>query len=99
MALKKSAAKKSQKNHSMEIGKAYYIRTVTFHHIGRLIAVTDTDFLLDDASWVADSGRFAQALKTGSLEDVEPFPGRAIVGRGGLIDAAEWVHPLPREVK
>jgi len=84
---------------SYQIGKCYLIRTVTMTELGRLVRVTDTDFVLEDASWVADTGRFAAALKDGTLSEIEPFPNEAIVSRGAIVDGAEWVHPLPRQAK
>ncbi len=83
-----------------EIGKNYFIRTVTMHHTGRLVAVTQQELVLEDAAWIADSGRFSDALAdTDNLKEVEPFPtGRVIIGRGAVIDAA-GIGKLPREKK
>lgn len=79
------------------IGKNYLIRTVTMIDTGRLVAVTPGELVLEDAAWIADTGRFADALKTGKLNEVEPFPeGQVIIGRGSIIDATIWVHDLPR---
>ena len=61
------------KNHSFDVGKSYLIRSVTMYYTGRLASVTDTDLVLEDAAWIADTGRFATALKTGELNEVEPF--------------------------
>ena len=82
-----------------EIGKAYLIRTVTMADLGRLVAITDTDFVLEDASWIADTGRFSEALRSGTLSEVEPFPDRVIISRAAIVDGAEWPHPLPRTAK
>ena len=81
------------------IGRRYIIRTVTMTLTGRLTAVTAMELVLEDAAWVADTGRWSAALSTGVLEEVEPFPSghSVIVGRGALVDATEWQHPLPRE--
>jgi hypothetical protein len=38
------------------LGRLYFIRTVTFYYIGRLIAVTPLELVLDQCSWVADTG-------------------------------------------
>lgn len=92
-------APKKPKTHSLEVGKAYFIRTVTMHYTGRIIAVTATDIVLEDAAWIADSGRFSDALTKGTLNEIEPFPGKVVVGRGGFIDAAPWEHDLPRKQK
>ena len=83
-----------------EIGKAYFIRTVTMAQVGRLVDVTDHEILLSCASWVADTGRFHTALKTGEFSEVEPFPhGVVAVGRGSIIDACEFRHTLPTTQK
>ena len=81
------------------IGKAYLIRTVTMVQTGRLVAVTLQELVLEDAAWIADTGRFADALKTGKFNEVEPFPdGQVIVGRGAVIDAVQ-IQVTPREQK
>ena len=83
-----------------EVGKYYLIRTVTMIDTGKLIAVTDKELVLEEAAWIADTGRFADAL-TGSKEfnEVEPFPnGKVIIGRGAIIDAVQITN-LPREQK
>lgn len=82
------------------VGKAVFVRTVTHHHTGRLYSF-DADWLvLDDAAWIADDGRFADALAKGTLNEVEPFPdGTVLVSRGSVIDLCEWRHPLPRTQK
>lgn len=84
-----------------EIGKNYFLRTVTHHHTGRLVAVTKEELVLEDAAWIAWDGRFATMFKSGEPDEVEPFPdgARVIIGRGSLIDAVLWGHPLPRAQK
>ena len=82
-----------------KIGQAYMIRTVTMTLTGRLTNVGVAELELTDAAWIADTGRFSNALATGELSEVEPMPGIVIVGRGSIVDACEWSHPLPRTVK
>lgn len=88
-------------SHPYKVGKNYFIRTVTHYLTGKLIKVTAKELVLEDAAWIADSGRFMQFLRDGKLNEVEPFADKAevIVGRGALIDCVEWVHALPREQK
>lgn len=86
-------------SHSFEVGKAYLIRTVTLYYTGRIERITDSDLFLADAAWIADTGRFSEALKNGTLNEVEPFRCGVIVPRGGIIDATRWEHALPRDVK
>ena len=84
------AAVAPEVKHPFAIGKNYFIRTVTHHHTGRLVEVTPTELVLEDAAWIADSGRFSDALKNSKFDEVEPFPsGRVIIGRSALIDAVE----------
>ena len=81
------------------IGKNYLIRTVTMIQTGRLVAVTQQELVLEDAAWIADTGRFADALRTGKFNEVEPFPdGHVIVGRGAIVDAIQ-ISVTPREQK
>ena len=82
-----------------EIGKVYLIRTVTMIDTGRLVAVTDQEIVLEDAAWIADTGRFSDALKSVAFKEVEPFPdGRVIIGRGAVIDAVQ-IKEAPRSQK
>lgn len=88
-------------SHPYEVNKNYFIRTVTHHLTGKLVKVTSKELVLEQAAWIADDGRFYDALKTGKLNEVEPFPQdvQVIVGRGALIDAVIWKHALPAEQK
>jgi hypothetical protein len=89
-------------DHPYKIGEIYLIRTVTMIQCGRLKRVGAHELVLESASWIPDTGRFADALKDPhSLSEVEPFPdGDVIVGRGAVIDATipAW-SCLPREQK
>ena len=76
-----------------EIGKKYFIRTVTMHLSGELTNVTSQELVLKDAAWIADSGRFAEAVKDiSNANEVEPFCKPVIVGRGSIVDATEIPH-------
>ncbi len=82
-----------------EIGSVYLIRTVTMIDTGRLVAVTEQELVLEDAAWIADTGRFSDSLKKAEFVEVEPFPdGRVIVGRGSVIDAVK-ISIAPRSQK
>lgn len=82
-------------DHRFKIGESYLIRTVTMILVGRVEWVGDKEIELSSASWVADTGRFYDALKSGKLNEVEPFTNNILVGRGSLIDATVWTHKLP----
>jgi hypothetical protein len=86
--------------HPYEVGKNYFIRTVTYHLTGKLVDVGAQELVLDSAAWIADDGRFAEAMRTGNFSEVEPFPeGRLVVGRGSVIDAYVIPFALPRATK
>ncbi len=57
-----------------QIGKIYLIRTVTMTDTGRLVAVTPTELVLEEAAWIADTARFSQAIEKAEFGEVEPFP-------------------------
>ena len=77
------------------VGRKYFIRTVTMHHVGELVSFNDKELVLKDASWVADSGRFSSALKTGNLDETEAFVNDVLVNRDAIVDATVWDHDLP----
>jgi len=80
--------------------KTVIIRTVTYHYVGRVKRVSKDGFLvLEDCSWVADSGRWNSALVNGTLDEVEPMPGLVGINIASIIDISEWNHALPKEVK
>jgi hypothetical protein len=89
-----------ESKHPFNIGANYFIRTVTYHHTGKLVQVTATELVLENAAWIADDGRLTDALKTGNFSEVEMFPSGAkvIVGRGSLIDALE-ISTIPTSQK
>lgn len=83
-----------------EIGKNMFIRTVTHHLTGRLVAVGPQELVLEDAAWIADDGRLADAMISGDFAEVEPYPpGHHIVGRASIIDARTVPFALPRSQK
>jgi hypothetical protein len=96
----KPASKSKGNGFPVAIGENILVRTVTMIQVGRLVAVGEHELTLEDAAWVADTGRFATMLATGKAEEVEPFPdGICFVGRGAIVDGCPWRHPLLRETK
>lgn len=86
--------------HPYELGVSYLIRTVTFYYTGKLIGVYEQELVLEDAAWIADTGHYNECLAKGTFNEVEPMPtGRVVIGRGAVVDAVVWSHPLPRTVK
>lgn len=85
----------------LRVGNVVLIRTVTHYDLGRIAALTRDEVILDDASWVADTGRFGVALETGTLSEVEVSKKCHIVSvsRGAIVDVWDWKHALPTETK
>jgi len=85
----KTVEKKIDASQPYEIGANYFIRSVTHHYTGRLVSVGDKELVLVNAAWIADDGRFMQAVASGEFNEVEPYPAnqRVIVGRGAVLDA------------
>jgi hypothetical protein len=89
----------NEKSHPWEIGEIYLIRTVTMIDTGKLIEVSDQELVLEDAAWIADTGRFSDALKKAEFSEVEPFPdGKILIGRGSVVDAVK-IKKSPRGQK
>lgn len=87
---------------AFEVGKCYVIRTVTMINTGRVVAVGKQEILLDEAAWVADTGRYHDFLKSPATmaKEVEPYPVgmRAGVGRGAICDFCQ-VLETPKSQK
>lgn len=81
------------------IGTNVIVRTVTLYYTGRLVAIEDGFLILADAAWIADTGRFHQALTNGTLNEIEPYPGECYVSSGAIVDVSPWHHELPRKQK
>lgn len=96
--MKKSPKKKSVSStnaHPYKVGSNYFIRTVTMYYTGKLESVHDHELVLSSAAWIADTGRYYDALKSGEFSEVEPIVGPAIIGRGSIIDVVQWPNRLP----
>lgn len=83
-----------------EIGANYLIRTVTMTLTGRVVSVGPQEIVLTDAAWIADTGRYANAIASAEFSEVEPYPDGqpVIVGRASVIDATQ-IKALPRTQK
>lgn len=91
----------STKPHPYILGQPYFIRTITHHYTGRLVGIYDNELVLVDAAWIADDGKFSEALCGSGFQEVEPYPDncRVIISRASLLDVSMYPHPLPRAVK
>jgi len=81
-------------------GDNVFVRTVTYHYTGRVELMDDEFVVLTDAAWIAMSGRWAEFMRTGQAEEVEPYPDgvRVSLPRSAITEITEFRHDLPREV-
>ena len=98
MVAEKLLSGNTEQDTPFEVGKCYFIRTCSYHWTGRVTAIRGRFLLLADAAWIADSGRFHEAITTGELGEVEPVTD-VIVNIDSITDALLWVHDLPRTQK
>lgn len=82
-----------------KIGEAYLFRTVTHIEVGRVKAIKGQFVELEDASWIADTGRYHDCLSRGVFNEVEPYPLYTGVNTQSLINYAPWPHELPKDQK
>jgi len=80
----------SVKETPFEIGKNYLIRTVTMTHSGKVKAIIGDFLVLTSAAWIADTGRFSEALvDQNKFNEVEPFLNEVFVNITTIIDATQ----------
>lgn len=81
------------------VGEKLFIRTVTYHLTGKVKKVIGSIVELEDAAWIADSGRFMQCIRDGELNEVEPIKTKWFVNLSSVTDFGIWKHKLPTEQK
>ena len=80
------------------VGKRFFFRTVTYHLVGEVTGRIGNFLRLENASWIADSGRFMNAIVDGTLKEIEPV-GVAWINLDTVTDFFPWKHPLPEDQK
>ncbi|WP_299079001.1 hypothetical protein [uncultured Paraglaciecola sp.] len=83
------------------VGANVIVRTVTMIYTGKLKQVTDTDFILNECSWIPETGRYMNFVAEGKVNECEPYPEEldVFVNRGSLLDICEMKTSLPRSQK
>jgi hypothetical protein len=89
---------KEVSNYEDLVGEKWYFRTVTYHTVGKVKKIVGRFAYLTEASWVADSGRFMNAIKDGTLDEVEPV-GICFINLDTVVDFFPWKHKLPTDQK
>jgi len=83
--------KGDESNPFFEIGKHYFLRTVTHYFTGILVWVGDKELVFRNVAWIVDTGRFNEFMAEKTVCEAEPFPEgqHVIIGRGSIIDMSE----------
>jgi hypothetical protein len=97
-AVTKKAVTKKAAGVGPSIGDTVFIRTVTMSYTGCIVGLSERWIQIAQAAWVADTGRFADAMATGTLSEVEPYPDgiAVLVAVAAVVDVSPWSHALPR---
>lgn len=77
-----------------KVGEKVFIRTVTLYYVGLIKEIIGDWIVLDQAAWVADTGRFYDFLKEGKCNEYECFQKPVSIPSGSIIDVTEWSHDL-----
>jgi len=99
VAKKKSDSQYINAEVPFKIGSAYFIRTVTYFATGKVKAIVGQFLILDDAAWIADTGRFSDAMAKGIMSEVEPVNVDMFINLNSITDAFPWSFKLPTEQK
>ncbi len=81
------------------IGGKYLFRTVTYFATGEVERIEGKFIVLKNAAWIADTGRFREAIMKGTLNEVEPVEVSMYLNSDTITDAFDWIHELPNEQK
>lgn len=88
------ANKKTKTVSPFVVGESYFIRTVTMYYVGRLKQLSGQWLILEEASWICDTGRFHDFLKDGKCNEYESFIDGVSIPSGSIIDVTKWEHSL-----
>jgi len=82
------------------IGKKVFLRTVTYHLLGEVTKIIGDLIFLKNTTWVADSGKFSDAIKNGFSTAAElEYIGDWFVNSKSLTDGGFWKHKLPTKTQ
>ena len=92
--IQSALGQRTQSRNPFKVGEKYFIRTATFFQLGRLKEICGKWLILEEASWIADTGRFHEFLKDGKCNEYEAFVEDVFVPLDSVIDITVWGHSL-----
>ena len=88
--LKESAAKGDKSHSFLTLGEIYCFRTVTMIYTGRLLSISDQEFLIEDAAWIPETERWSDFLEKGIHKEAEPYHKPVVLNRGAMLDVTSF---------
>lgn len=74
----------------LELGKIYLVQTATGFWMTGIVKLDASDFyILEKAAWIADTGRFHQAVKSSEFHEVEPLARDLVLMKQAIVMATE----------
>ncbi len=73
----------------LELERPYAFRTITMIYTGRLKAINESEFLVDEAAWIPETERWADFVSTGAHKECEPYSKPIVLNRGAILDVVE----------
>ena len=90
--------KKMESKTFLKVGQKVLIRTVTMIYAGEIKDIGEREILLTKASWIADTGRFSENLKSCDFSEVEMYHNDVVVFTGAFLDVTE-IDRIPTATK
>jgi len=72
-----------------EVGKSYAIRCVTMIYTGKVKRILKDGLVLENAAWIADTGRFNEFVSGADPSEREPYKNPVIVYHQVISDSTE----------
>lgn len=82
----------------LKVGECYFVKTVSDYYLGRLVSLTHDWMEMTEASWIPDTGRFNEFIRTGQPRENEPMAHGCLISIGAITAVSPWPHPLLPEV-
>ena len=83
-----------------KIGENYLFRCVTHYHLGKIKDIKGDFLVLEQCSWIADTGRYSKCFKDKNiLKEIESIPDNTVININSIVDASPWKEELPTESK
>jgi hypothetical protein len=92
-------ADKINKGIKMKVGDKFLFMYVTHYFTGRVVEITPSEVVIDNAAWIPDTGQFNECIKDGTVAHCQPCPNDVQVRIPRPCITVQWIHNLPRTVQ